>query len=127
MKLISFAPYLSSSAQHLLTIPTKWISDIKHLEFNEILGSSVGVLAMIYSWNKTKKDKFIEIASGTLASSFVYGDPLTTIGSLAALAHGFNKNKNKIAEVKGIINEIEVYPNNEIEWWFIPIKTGIFE
>ena len=38
---------------------------------------------------------FIEIASGTLASSFVYGDPLTTIGSLAALAHGFNKNKNK--------------------------------
>ena len=38
-----------------------------------------------------------------------------------------NKNKNEIAEVKGIINEIEVYPNNEIEWWFVPIKTGIFE
>ena len=88
-------PYISSTTHHLISVPHKWISDIKHLEFNEILGSSVGVIAMIYSWNKSKKEEFIEIASGTLASSFVYGDPLTTIGSLAALAHGYNKNKNK--------------------------------
>ena len=88
-------PFISSSTHNLISVPHKWINDIQHLEFNEILGSSVGVLAMVYSWNKSKKDEFIEIASGTLASSFVYGDPLTTIGSLAALAHGFNKNKNK--------------------------------
>jgi hypothetical protein len=95
MKLMSTAAYLTSSAHHIITIPTKWIKDIKHLEFNEILGSSVGILAMVYSWNKSKRDEFIEIASGTLASSFVYGDPITTIGSLAALAHGYNKTKNK--------------------------------
>ena len=33
----------------------------------------------------------------------------------------------KLAEVKGIINEVEVWPNHEIEWWFVPIKTGRFE
>lgn len=33
----------------------------------------------------------------------------------------------KLAEVKGIINEVEVWPNQEIEWWFVPIKTGRFE
>ncbi len=38
-----------------------------------------------------------------------------------------NKNDKKIAEVKGNIFEIEVFPNNTVEWWFIPIKTGIFE
>ena len=38
-----------------------------------------------------------------------------------------NKNDQKIAEVKGNIHEIEVFPNNEVEWWFIPIKTGEFE
>ena len=92
---LKIAPFLSSSAHYILNIPQKWINDIKHLEFNEILGSSVGVLAMVYSWNKSKKDEFIEIASGTLASSFVYGDPFTTIGSLAALAHGYDKTKNK--------------------------------
>jgi len=33
----------------------------------------------------------------------------------------------KIAEVKGIINNIEVWPNHQLEWWFVPIKTGIFK
>ena len=32
----------------------------------------------------------------------------------------------KIAEVKGIINDIEVWPNHQLEWWFVPIKTGVF-
>ena len=32
----------------------------------------------------------------------------------------------KIAEVKGNISEVEIFPNNEIEWWFVPIKTGEF-
>ena len=89
------SPFISATAHNLISIPQKWANDIKHLEFNEILGSSVGVLAMVYSWNKSKKDEFIEIASGTLASSFVYGDPLTTIGSIAAMSHAYNKTKNK--------------------------------
>lgn len=33
----------------------------------------------------------------------------------------------KLAEVKGIINEVEVWPNHEIEWWFVPLITGRFE
>lgn len=33
-----------------------------------------------------------------------------------------NKGKT-IAEVKGHINEIEVYPGGKSEWWFIPIKS----
>jgi uncharacterized cupredoxin-like copper-binding protein len=31
-----------------------------------------------------------------------------------------------IAEVKGQIREIEVYPGGKAEWWFVPIKTGTF-
>ena len=33
----------------------------------------------------------------------------------------------KIAEIKGIINNIEVWPNHQLEWWFVPIKTGVFK
>jgi uncharacterized cupredoxin-like copper-binding protein len=29
-----------------------------------------------------------------------------------------------IGEVKGMIQEIEVYPNGTAEWWFVPVKTG---
>ena len=35
-------------------------------------------------------------------------------------------NNNKVAEIKGVIDEVEVWPNQKIEWWFVPIKTGIF-
>ncbi len=38
-----------------------------------------------------------------------------------------NKNDEKIAEVKGNISEIEVFPNNTVEWWFVPIQTGEFD
>ena len=31
-------------------------------------------------------------------------------------------NGKTIAEVKGHINEIEVYPGGKSEWWFVPIK-----
>tara|TARA_S200000501_G_C20276510_1_gene505204 strand:+ start:60 stop:530 length:471 start_codon:yes stop_codon:yes gene_type:complete len=37
-----------------------------------------------------------------------------------------NINGNRISEVKGFIREIEVWPNQEIEWWFVPIKAGQF-
>ena len=37
-----------------------------------------------------------------------------------------SKNNNKVAEIKGIINEVEVWPNEALEWWFVPLKTGVF-
>ena len=37
------------------------------------------------------------------------------------------KGKEKIAEIKGNIREIEVFPQNIVEWWFIPLKTGTFK
>ncbi len=38
-----------------------------------------------------------------------------------------NKDQEKIAEIKGNISEIEIFPNNTLEWWFVPIKTGVFD
>ena len=38
-----------------------------------------------------------------------------------------NKNNSMVAEVKGIIKEIEVFPDNIVEWWFIPLQTGEFD
>ena len=32
-----------------------------------------------------------------------------------------------IAEVKGMIREIEVYPGFKAEWWFVPVKSGTFD
>ena len=37
------------------------------------------------------------------------------------------KNQRKISEIKGIISEVEVFPSNQIEWWFVPVQTGSFD
>jgi hypothetical protein len=29
-----------------------------------------------------------------------------------------------LAEFKGAIREIEVYPGHAAEWWFVPVATG---
>jgi len=36
------------------------------------------------------------------------------------------KNGKPIAEIKGPIREIEVYPQGTAEWWFVPVKAGTF-
>lgn len=36
------------------------------------------------------------------------------------------RNEKKIAEIKGTINEVEIFPENTLEWWFVPIRTGVF-
>ena len=37
------------------------------------------------------------------------------------------RGSEKIAEVKGIINKVEIFPKSEVEWWFVPLKTGVFK
>jgi len=38
-----------------------------------------------------------------------------------------NNKGRALVEVKGNIREIEIYPGEIAEWWFVPIKTGVFD
>ncbi|MDP7194740.1 MAG: hypothetical protein QF864_00935 [SAR202 cluster bacterium] len=88
-------PYISTLIHSTSTIPQQWVRDIKHVEFNELLASSASALALIFRWKKAEKSEFIEIASGMLASSYVYGEPISTIASIVALGYSYTKTKNK--------------------------------
>ena len=92
---LRYTSLISSALHSTYTIPQKWISDIKHIEFNELLSSSIGPLALFFGWKRKHKEEFSEIASGILASSFVHGDPVGTISSVVILAHKYSKIKNK--------------------------------
>lgn len=35
--------------------------------------------------------------------------------------------RKALAEIKGGIREIEVYPGATVEWWFVPLATGKFD
>ena len=90
----------------IMKVPQKWIDDIKHVEFNELLASSIGPLALYFGWKKRNKEEFSEIASGVLSSSFIHGDPIGTVTSIVILAYRYtnSKNKNELRNLKwGII------------------------
>ena len=90
----------------MIKVPQKWVEDIKHLEFNEILASSIGLLALYFGWKKRHKEEFSEIASGTLASSFIHGDPIGTVTAIVILGYRYTKstNKNELRNLKwGVI------------------------
>ena len=86
----------------IIKVPQKWLEDIKHVEFNELLASSIGPLALYFGWRRRHKEEFAEIASGALASSFVHGDPIGTVTSIVVLAYRYSKstNKNELRNLK---------------------------
>ena len=120
-KLSTSVPYISSILQStyaksynviqdqvygIIKVPQKWLEDIKHVEFNELLASSIGPLALYFGWRRRHKEEFAEIASGALASSFVHGDPIGTVTSIVVLAYRYSKstNKNELRNLKwGVI------------------------
>ena len=112
---LRYTTLISSALHSTYTLPQKWINDIKHIEFNEILSSSIGPLALFFGWKKRYKEEFSEIASGVLASSFIHGDPIGSVSSIVILAHRYSKTKNK-AEF------------NNLQWGFIKgtISVGAF-
>ena len=79
---------------NLVGIPQKWADDLRHLEFNELLSSSIGPLALYFGWKKKHKEEFSELASGTLTTSFIYGEPVTTLTAIVVLAYRYSKSKN---------------------------------
>ena len=85
---------INDKFNNLVEIPYKWIDDIKNFEFNELLASSLGPLTIYFGWKKKQKEKFAEIASGSLSSSFIHGEPITTLASISVLAFKFSKVKN---------------------------------
>lgn len=36
-------------------------------------------------------------------------------------------NGDKVAEVKGQVRELEVFPGHTADWWFVPIQSGQFD
>ena len=86
---------INDQLNQTIKVPQKWIDDIKHVEFNELLASSIGPLALYFGWKKKHKEEFSEIASGALASSFIHGDPIGTVTSIVVLAYRYTKSTNK--------------------------------
>ena len=113
------------------TLQSKNFGDLtkqKPIEMNVKLNGKIGEMhffspnILIFETGKLYKLKIINTSK-----SKHYFSSSNFTKSIFTRKIQINKNDEKVAEVKGNISEIEVFPNNEVEWWFVPIKTGEFD
>ncbi len=70
-------------------------------------------------------DVGINLGDSMYDGTIFVGGEIGSYGSDAVDAE-LTKEGAKIAEIKGKIDEVEVFPENTLEWWFVPIRTGEF-
>ena len=112
------------------TLQSKNLGDLtkqKPIEMNVQLNGKIG--KCIFSPNILifKTGKLYKLKIINTSKSKHYFSSSNFSKSIFTRKIQINKNDEKVAEVKGNISEIEVFPNNEVEWWFVPIKTGEFD
>ena len=75
---------------------------------------------------KLKTGKLYKLNLTNISDSKHYFSSTNFSKSIFTRKVQLTKSNKKIAEIKGVINEVEIFPNNTLEWWFVPIKTGEF-
>ena len=67
-------------------IPREWVKDMVSYDATEVIGASVGVLAIVLNWNNDDVEQFAQIVGGMGLASIVSANPLLLIVTVVALA-----------------------------------------
>ena len=74
-----------------LPIPTGWFYDLNTFDATELLGSTVGVVAMALNWNRADTEGFAKLAGSMGLSSALAANPALLVVAVVALARAFQK------------------------------------
>ena len=72
-------------------IPKGWFYDINTFDAAELLGAAVGVVAIIFSWNRADTETFSKLVAGMGLSTVFTANPLLLILTVVALGRAFQK------------------------------------
>ena len=126
-KIIKFVALMCLLVAPMASVVAADLSKQKPIELNVALGDKNN--AMIFS------PSLIELEAGKLYKLVLENKGHTkhyfTSPGLAQAVYTRKVQINDadgkpMAEVKGSINEIEIYPGHKAEWWFVPVKAGEF-
>ena len=71
-------------------IPREWVIDMVSYDAAEVIGASVGVLALALNWNSDDVEQFAQIVGGMGLSAVVGANPLLLIVMVVALAKAYH-------------------------------------
>ena len=85
-------------------IPKSWVNDLMTFNGPELIGSSIGTLALIYNWKKKDVELFIEMTASLGVSSIISANPLLGIVTIVSCARAWQNNKMSPKSKRNIIN-----------------------
>ena len=104
------------------------ISEYKEEEYQDGFLRDVFVDVLGYTYKYDGADTFNLLRERkNISDSKHYFTSANFVNSIFTRKVQVLKDKKKVAEIKGYIKEVEVFPKNTVEWWFIPLKTGTFK
>ena len=71
-------------------IPREWVIDMVSYDAAEVIGASVGVLALALNWNSDDVEQFTQIVGGMGLSAVVGANPLLLVVTVVALARAYH-------------------------------------
>lgn len=75
-------------------ISRSWTNDIMTFNGPELIGSTIGTIAVIYNWKQKDVDQFIEMASSFGVAAVFSANPLLAMVTVISLARGIYQKKN---------------------------------
>ena len=71
-------------------IPREWVIDMVSYDAAEVIGASVGVLALALNWNSDDVELFAQVVGGMGLSAVVGANPLLLVVTVVALAKAYH-------------------------------------
>lgn len=82
---------VADSLQSTFGIPKDWFYDLNSYDVGELLGGTVGVVSLMFGWNKAETESFASLAAGMGMSAAVSANPLLLAVSVVAFGRAFHK------------------------------------
>ncbi len=82
---------VADSLNTKFNIPKDWFYDLNSYDAAELLGSAIGVVALVLNWNRADTEQFARFAGSMGLSSVISANPLLMIVAVVSLAKAFHK------------------------------------
>ena len=82
---------MAGALESTFHIPTGWFYDLNTYDAAELLGSAVGAIAVVFSWNRADTETFARLVGGMGLSAAISANPLLLAVTVVALARAFQK------------------------------------
>ena len=82
---------VAGTLESTFDIPKAWFFDLNNYDAAELLGGTVGAVALVFSWNRADTETFAKMAGGMGLSAAINANPLLLLVTVVALARAFQK------------------------------------